>query len=207
MEVKKYFGRCYPVLPAVYDESLSYYESVCKLVAKVNELVDVINNVNVDILNQANAYTDSQIRNLEGRVTQAVNDVKKLQEDLKNDYDNFATGVNNKLSGFDKRLTDMVAEINEIVYSVNARTDLAIQQNNEYIFKEINDNILGNITVINYFTGERVTVQEMFNYLATLHLDESLTYAVLVVKDITVDNLISKNITYTNLIKNGGTLL
>lgn len=31
---------CYKVLPLVYDDSLSYYEILCKVVAKLNELVE-----------------------------------------------------------------------------------------------------------------------------------------------------------------------
>lgn len=31
---------CQKVLPAVYDDSLSYYEAVCKLVCKINEVIE-----------------------------------------------------------------------------------------------------------------------------------------------------------------------
>lgn len=34
---------CHKVLPLVYDDSLSYYELLCKVVAKLNEMADVIN--------------------------------------------------------------------------------------------------------------------------------------------------------------------
>ena len=36
---------CQKVLPLVYDNSLSYYEAICKLTDKVNELVDIVNNL------------------------------------------------------------------------------------------------------------------------------------------------------------------
>ena len=36
---------CYKVLPLVYDDSLSYYEVLCKLKAKINELVGVIDDI------------------------------------------------------------------------------------------------------------------------------------------------------------------
>lgn len=36
---------CQNVLPLVYDNSLSYYEAICKLTEKVNELVDIVNNL------------------------------------------------------------------------------------------------------------------------------------------------------------------
>ena len=34
---------CYKVLPLVYDESLSYYEVLCKVIAKINEIINGIN--------------------------------------------------------------------------------------------------------------------------------------------------------------------
>lgn len=34
---------CNPILPLVYDESLSYYEMVCKMVAKMNEIIEAVN--------------------------------------------------------------------------------------------------------------------------------------------------------------------
>ena len=34
---------CYKVLPLVYDDSLSYYEVLCKVVAKINEIIPVVN--------------------------------------------------------------------------------------------------------------------------------------------------------------------
>lgn len=34
---------CFKVLPLVYDDSLSYYEVLCKVVEKLNEMVDNLN--------------------------------------------------------------------------------------------------------------------------------------------------------------------
>lgn len=207
MDINKVYTRCYPILPTVYDDSLSYYESVCKLVSKVNELVDFINNIKLDIFAESKAYTDSAILALEDRVTQAVKDVQEIEKELLSQYEVFEIETTKRIDGFDNRLSEMSDRINEIVNVVNDRTDLAIKQNNEYIFDQIENNILSNISVINYFTGETISVQDMFNYLATLHLENSLTYAVLVTKAITVDYLIGKSLTYTQLVKNGGTLL
>jgi hypothetical protein len=33
---------CFKVLPLVYDDSLSYYEVLCKVVAKLNEMIDAM---------------------------------------------------------------------------------------------------------------------------------------------------------------------
>ena len=37
----KYY--CQKVLPLVYDDSLSYYELVCKCVEKINEMIPIVN--------------------------------------------------------------------------------------------------------------------------------------------------------------------
>lgn len=35
---------CQKVLPTCYDDSLSYYENLCKLTEKMNEIIEAINN-------------------------------------------------------------------------------------------------------------------------------------------------------------------
>lgn len=41
--IDKFRFRTYKVLPLVYDEALSYYETLCALAKKVNECIDYIN--------------------------------------------------------------------------------------------------------------------------------------------------------------------
>lgn len=38
-----FFPLCHKILPLVYDESLSYYEVLCKLMHKIGELIDMVN--------------------------------------------------------------------------------------------------------------------------------------------------------------------
>lgn len=35
---------CYKILPLVYDQSLSYYETLCRVVDKINEVIDFVDN-------------------------------------------------------------------------------------------------------------------------------------------------------------------
>lgn len=57
---------CQKVLPLVYDESLSYYEVLCKVVQKLNELIKINNNIRdeihkeyIEILESAKAVTEA----------------------------------------------------------------------------------------------------------------------------------------------------
>lgn len=47
---------CQKVLPAIYDESLSYYELLCKVVNYINQNIDDINTLNDNVTNIYNAY-------------------------------------------------------------------------------------------------------------------------------------------------------
>ena len=57
---------CQKVLPLVYDESLSYYEVLCKVIQKLNELIKINNNIRdeihkeyVEILESAKTVTEA----------------------------------------------------------------------------------------------------------------------------------------------------
>ena len=52
------------VLPAVYDESLSYYELLCKVIAKLNETIDLSNNT-AEGLQELKNYVDTYFDNLD----------------------------------------------------------------------------------------------------------------------------------------------
>lgn len=49
------------ILPLVYDESLSYYEQLCKLTACMNKMIDVLNNT---IDKTIKDYIDIQFNNI-----------------------------------------------------------------------------------------------------------------------------------------------
>lgn len=56
--------KCTPVLPTIYDESLSYMEMLCKLVKTVDKLSDHISNFESEIINQISELVD-RINNLD----------------------------------------------------------------------------------------------------------------------------------------------
>lgn len=49
------------ILPLTYDDSLSYYEQVCKLTTKMNEIIDFINTGANEALKE---YIDTLFNNL-----------------------------------------------------------------------------------------------------------------------------------------------
>ena len=173
------------------------------LLNKMKELEGRLDGIVEETLKLTKEYVDDMLINYQKQISEIRRDIKTLydkDEELSDEMIRQVMRLEELIS-----LAEQKAEALFII--ANNRTDLQIERNNEYIFREIEDNILGNITVINYFTGERVTVQDMFNYLASLHLQNAITYNGLRDKNLTYTELVSKSITYTELVKNGGTLL
>lgn len=173
------------------------------LLNKMKELDGRLDGIVEDTLKLTKEYVDDRLINYQAQISEIRREIKTL-------YDKDAE-LNSEMISQVMRLEGLISQAEQKAESLfiiaNNRTDLQIERNNEYIFSEIEDNILGNITVINYFTGERITVQDMFNYLASLHLQNAITYNGLRDKNLTYTELVAKSITYTELVKNGGTLL
>ena len=153
MTFEKFRMRCLKILPAVYDDSLSYYEVLCKLRELVNTLIDYVNQFDYDeIQRQINAfkqYIDDQI---------AIED-KKI-EDLYGDFDSYKESVDTDLRIMGSEIEGIRESLSSITQSLIARIDIRIAENNDYIFSKIDEGLI-DIKVINYFTGELVTIQEM----------------------------------------------
>ena len=173
------------------------------LLNKMKELEGRLDGILEDALKLTKEYVDDRLANYQTQISEIKKEIKTLSD---RDEELSAEMIRQvvRLEGL---ISDAEREAESLFIIANNRTDLQIERNNEYIFREIEDNILGNITVINYFTGERMTVQDMFNYLASLHLQNAITYNGLRDKNLTYTELVAKSITYTELVKNGNTLL
>lgn len=56
---------CQKVLPLIYDDSLSYYETVCKLIAHVNKIGDVVNSLdNIQGIDMSKIYFFDKIEDI-----------------------------------------------------------------------------------------------------------------------------------------------
>ena len=194
------------VLPLVYDDTLTHLETLARLINKFNELANVINSLSDDILGKSKEYTDEKIRETYSRIDEAVSEIYSVKNELNKQYDVFVKGTDALMQNMRKDIDEMDKWLHDAIIGVNARTDLAIEQNNEYIFSELGKS-LSKIKVVNYFTGLQVPIQEMFNYLALLHTANALTYDSLINKGITYEALANANITYTNLALNGAMLI
>ena len=192
-----------PVLPTVFDDSLSYLEMVSKLYYKLEEVIQEVNDIDQEAIEQALNDMRAEILKFEGQVQEQYNalDTKfqEQYEELNNSVIDLADSVASSVEELDMKIHNLGESLKDIM-------DLKIEDNNEYIFESIASEIIG-IKVLNYFTGEKVTVQEMFDYLAQLHATDGITVTELITRQKTVNELIALNFTYEQLAKNGKNII
>lgn len=188
------------------------------LLNKMKELEQKIIGIEEDILRDAKIYIDEQlsvyiaeVEAIRREFTIFKNEIEAeritFENRLSTEQANYESVINARIRIIESRVDAFSDEIHNAIIGVNARTDLAIEQNNEYIFSVLSEDILGALKVINFFTGELISVQDMFNYLANLHVSDGLTYTDLVERDKTYSELAALNISYTDLVLHGGSLI
>ena len=220
---------CYKILPLVYDDSLSYMELLGKVAEKENEIIDTVNNISVDILNEAKAYTDEAIAGALSEVDSKIAELNQMIQDdriyfdnlietttenfnnivndLQRQYQQFTNYINGELRDIRSDIANTNQRLDDSITAVNARTDLMIQLNNDWLLEQVEEHVADNFKVYNALEGERVSVQEMFNYLCGLHIVDGLTVTTLATRALTVNRIVEINRTVRDCVMYGNTIL
>lgn len=155
----------------------------------------------------AKEYVDSEMTSIRNQMQILTNRVENLSIEISNFEEEIRNNLEARLQFISNRIDSLDAKLDASVIAINARTDKAIEQNNEYLLDQITERFLPNMKVINMFTGERVTLQEMFNYLGSLHTDQGATIDELIAADKTVNEIIAINADCTTWVLSGKTLI
>lgn len=148
--LKKYDGIpylrfwCQKVLPAVYDQSLSYYEVLCKLAAFLNKMLEELEKMqdNIDALHKAykdlQNWVNAEIARFEAHMEQHFDDLTK---ELWNKFEQYKNDTNTTLQQwFNDYTTNTTNNLNkkfeEFVTNANTRID---QMFNTYTTNTNND--------------------------------------------------------------------
>lgn len=153
----------------------------------------------------AKEYIDEQLADIERDFALLQDNFNVLNTNYHNDFDNLSHIVNTFIINTNAEINTLKQYIDDSLTAQDLKMNLLIQQNNEYLLREM-ESYLNQIKVINFFTGERVTIQDMFNYLAGLHLNDSIDYDTMASRAKTYSQLVLLNINYTNLAMHGNTL-
>lgn len=194
--LKKYDGIpylrfwCQKVLPAVYDQSLSYYEVLCKLAAFLNKMLEELEKMqdNIDALHKAykdlQDWVNAEIARFEAHMEQHFDDLTKELwnkfEQYKNDtnttlqqwFNDYATNTTNILNNkFDEFVTNANTRIDQMfnTYTTNTNNDFNAWKTdftNQY--NQWKDDVNAQITNINSNISSLTTrVQALENMVKT----------------------------------------
>lgn len=106
---------CQKVLPLVYDDSLSYYELLCKVVDYLNTTMENVNTLGEDVVNINKVY--NQLQDYVNNYFSTLD----VQEEINNKLDEMAN--NGELYNIIKRYTDpIVDEQNKKITVINEET-------------------------------------------------------------------------------------
>ena len=180
------------------------------VIAKITEFDKKLDNYEDTVLEKAKEYTDSAIQesysSLVSEVDTFKNEVTTLISGLDSRYDEFVNTVNDRMAITDANVLAISRKVDLVLAEANAYTNQAIINNNDYIIDQTTK-ALETVTVLNYFTGARTSIQDMFDYLAQFHLQNAISVDTLVARAKTVNSLIAYNMTMTQLATNGATII
>ena len=157
MVVEKLKFWCQSVLPLVYDNSLSYYEVLCKVVERLNEEQEQIN----EIVNEE--------ERLENEVVNVKNKIAELEAYVENYFDNLdvseeVESVLNRMyqnGDFNAIFADVVGVYSTPVFvdRMNDMTDtkrIYVLSTNKHIYQAVNGLFFD--TGVSYGNGDTINV-------------------------------------------------
>lgn len=124
---------CHKILPLVYDDSLSYYEVLCKTSAKLNEVIDSTNGLLAawdtyknDIDKAFGDYTaglDKKFDDLSAKISRDVDDYKyRVNESIQDEFakqDRRLTAQDDKIAAQDTQITAISDKVNTFITEYN----------------------------------------------------------------------------------------
>lgn len=116
------------VTPIVYDDSLTVYELMYKVVGKLNEVINVVNplgeGIEKTIQDALDAYKtewENELAEFQTTINNTINQnnialnkrIDELTEDIQNQIDTFISTVNNSINEFKTYTLGLIAETNQ----------------------------------------------------------------------------------------------
>lgn len=157
-----YFNR---VLPAVYDESLSYIEQLCKLKYKLNEIIKNINGLESGLPDYIKQTIDATLGGWEEEMDERFAEQNAKIDGALRQVDQVTAELQAEV---DAAIRDMEATVNQQLNTLYLMLTNGVNANRAYIdaqialLKEEFPN-LSNVFVISPVDGQLVTIQKCVN--------------------------------------------
>lgn len=172
-------------------------------VSTIEQRIDALHDeLKAELTTELKAYVDEELALVVEQFEALKIFVDSLSDqfnDLKFEFAAYEAEITNKVN-------NLTSYIDSQIQACNNRTDILIASNNEFIIERLGEE-LRNVKVINFFNGELVSVQEMFNTLAKLHLTDGIAYNQITSRGYTYGSIEALGLTYEDIIMHGNSLL
>lgn len=165
-----------------------------------------LNTIKEDIESEVLAWVQEQLVPYEQQLNELITEVQNLERSTQETLAQYDTRITNFINEVNGEIIEIRTELVNSINAVNALTDLKIEQNNIYLLNEITENVGDLFVVLNPFTGETVTIQDMVDYLSAFHINDAIDYDTMATRALTYTQFEALNITYTDLTLHGNTL-
>lgn len=176
------------------------------LLQRLKEIEEYIQGIEADLKAELSAWLKEQLAPYEETLDELIREV----EGLKTETEETLAAYDTKITNFEIQVNNQIAQIRQdlinSIASMTALMDLKIETNNLWLMNEITENVGNLFLVMNPFTGEEVTIQNMIDYLAAFHITDGIDYDTMASRALTYNQFAALNITYTDLALNGNTL-
>lgn len=124
---KEHLGFCWHhqfTIPLLFDDCLSLLQKVCALWAKLNDVIDALNEFNAEFNAWAKSVEESlkdlyaKYQALDTRVTNIENELQSIQNELTN-IKNDISNIEQRLDNVDNRISNVENEITDIKQSIS----------------------------------------------------------------------------------------
>lgn len=160
-EVKKFGVYIQPTLPLHITDEVSFLEMLLKFQAKLNELIDYVNDLELN----ANNYTDAEIAKLRAELMSQITYLKDQIGRLDGRIDNIGLDWDIKLKQTFDRLIyilNLSQNLQDIEWANSLRT----------VYNEIVDMLIYGFPVVDPTTGKTTTVQIALNNLYNIMMNQ-----------------------------------
>lgn len=187
---------CPKIVPLVYDDSLSYYEFLNKLMVKLNEVITFANqiNANVEYLREIVERIQTLIDGFDARITANEQDIANLKTAM-DSVNTIIEGINSTLTDMQSAIDDNTTAIETLAHDVEEEIESAIvplqtSVHNLTITVESNTSRITTLEQAAFDPSQIVMTNNPFNFALSM-IDASKNGVRIVVDEsVTTDNSI-----------------
>ena len=151
-------------------------------------------------------WVKEQLAPYQAQLDALIEEVNQLSENVDETLAAYDARITAIQQGLNQQIAAIERELQDAVTALSSLMDTKIESNNIWLLNEISENVGSLFMVINPFTGESVSIQNMVDILSEFHITVGITYDVMNTRALTYAQFNALNITYSDLLLHGHSL-